>query len=199
MKIGILGGGFNPPHYGHLLIAQQVLDFLKLDEIWLMPVNIHPFNKELLPADVRFKMAKLLETDKIKVSDHEIKQTKISYTFETLEALASSFPENIFYFIIGEDQLKVFKKWKEWSSLITKYKFIVFPREADVNNLPSIIDSLFEDKNIIKNFIPVNFANIATTNISSSMIRRRIKDGRSIKYLVPEKVEQFIINNKLYE
>ena len=94
MKIGILGGSFDPPHKGHIIIANRLLKLRQFDQIWLMPCYHHPFNKKLSPSQTRLEMIKFLENDKVKVSDLEINQKTISYTVQkgdTVSTIAQKF------------------------------------------------------------------------------------------------------------
>src|SRR5579862_1050382 len=119
MKIGILGGSFDPPHFGHLLIAQQVIEQAGLDQVWLIPVfntaaQHKIFQKKLSSSENRFFMSKLLENKKIKASDFEINKNKKSLTIETLKKLTKEYPEHTFYWILGSDRLPTFHLWDDW-------------------------------------------------------------------------------------
>src|SRR5438477_12504705 len=114
MKIAILGGSFDPPHLGHVLIAEQVKEFLKIDQVWLMPLyqkNMQDevFHKNLTAVSHRLGMTKLFKNHFIKVSDYEIEQNKTSYSYETLQGLQKLHPDDEFYWILGSDQLKDFQ------------------------------------------------------------------------------------------
>ncbi|MDH7476638.1 MAG: nicotinate (nicotinamide) nucleotide adenylyltransferase [Microgenomates group bacterium] len=199
MKIAILGGSFNPPHFGHLLVAEQIIGFNGIEEVWLMPCFIHPLGKKLAPAKDRLKMVKMLENKNIKVSLFEIRRRKISYTIDTLETISKKYSQHHFYWIIGSEQIKEFKKWRNYQELVKKYNFIVFPR--DIIKPKEIIDELkkFFGKKAYTNFLPFFNQKMIVSNISSSMIRERIKKGQEIKYFVPEKVEFYIKKKKLYQ
>lgn len=201
MKIAIMGGSFNPPHIGHYIVASQVLEFEDQDQIWLMPVFKHPFGKELVPADLRFQMLKLMEDSDVRISDFEIKEQKTNYTFETLTSLAKLYPQNQFSLIIGSDQIDSLGKWKEIGKLVENFEILVFPRHNDndkskkfyENKLISIFGKIHKNIRIIEN------KNLIQSNLSSSQIREKIKNNKSIKYMVAAKVEEFIKTNKLYE
>lgn len=185
MNIAVLGASFDPSHNGHLKIANNVLKSQKADKVILMPVNIHPFAKKLTKAYHRLKMAKMLEGKNIEVSDLEIKRGKISYTIDTLNQLKKLYPKDLFVWIIGEDQIKNFTKWKDWQKIIKDFGLIVVPRDISHENQ--------------KNIIILNVKDFPPLDISSSEIKKRIKEGKSIKNLVPKVVENYIIRNKLYE
>ncbi len=191
MRIAILGGAFDPPHLGHLLLAQQTLDFANIDEVWLMPCFSHPFNKKVTSGETRLELCKLAVKDfnnkKIRVCDFEIRLKKKSFTIETVTTLKKTFKAERFYWLIGSDNLKDFKKWKDWKNLVSEVKFFVFPRiDFPVKKLPT-------------GFKMVNTKRPIASNLSSYIIRERLKKGLSIKGLVTEGVEKEIIENKMYK
>lgn len=173
MKIALLGGSFDPPHLGHLIMAVQMKEKFLMDEVWFIPCYEHAFGKQLSPADHRLAMCKLIEDGNIKASDIEIKRKKVSYTIDTLRELTALYPEHEFHWIIGSDQEEDFHKWKNAEELRKKYRFIVFPRGEDRNDL-------------------------ITTNISSTFIRNRIAVGKPVTHLVTAAVEEYIYKFKLY-
>lgn len=191
MRIAIFGGAFDPPHLGHLLIAQQTLDFTNIDEVWLMPCFSHPFNKKITNDQTRLELCKLAISDfknkKIRVCDFEIRLKEKSFTIDTVTTLKKTFKAERFFWLIGSDNLKDFKKWKDWQKLVKVIRFLVFPRvDFPIKKLPS-------DFRLIKSSPPIS------SNLSSRIIRERVKKGLSIKGLVTEKVEEYIVENKLYK
>jgi len=189
MYIAILGGSFDPPHFGHLLAARQILDFTKTDEVWLMPCFSHPFDKNTSSVKHRLAMAKLCSKGKIKVSDWEIKQKKISYSINTLNCLSQKFPQHKFSFIIGSEQVKDFKKWKDWQQILKKYKIWIFPR-----------DGLFaKTRTVLAGMVLVRHRLLVTSALASTKIRKRARKGLDLDYFVPEKVEAYIKKHNLYK
>jgi nicotinate-nucleotide adenylyltransferase len=199
MKIGILGGSFNPPHLGHLLISLQVRDILGLDEIWLMPCYQHPFHKTLAPVEHRLAMTKFLANNSIKVSEYEITQNKQSYSIDTLSELTAKFPEHVFYWITGSDQLESFREYKDWYELIHKYNLVIFPREPVLPRITEKVKQDFHLQSIPKNITVLKSEELILTNISSTNIRQRIRNNEPITYMVPKKVEEYIKEHNLYE
>jgi len=194
MKIGILGGTFNPPHWGHQLMAQQVLEFCDLDQVWLTPCFKHTFEKDLIPARHRLKMAKFISSLKIKVCNDEIKNKLSGQTIELMNILASKYPQHEFKFIIGSDNLGSFKKWGQWQKLVSTWPFLVFPR-------PGFSDDLKKyglDKSEYK-FEVIKHPLLVTTNLSSTIIRQRIKQDLDINNLVPKSVAEYIKIDQLYQ
>lgn len=198
MKIGILGGSFDPPHIGHVLVVQQIIERLNLDRIVLMPVFSHPFEKKLSLPKHRLSMAKFLETKSIEVSNFEIKQGKVSYSIDTLNYLSKAHPRDSFFWIIGAEQLEEFDRWKKWEEIIKRYSLIIFPRDPYGYELEKTVKKFLSLKTIPKNMILMNQKDLLVTNVSSTIIRERVKKGFSIEYLVPKKVEKYIKDNNLY-
>lgn len=199
MNIAILGGSFNPPHIGHALVANQLLELFPLDAIWLMPAYKHPFEKQMAPARDRLAMTRLLESRRIKTSVFEIERKGTNYTIDTLDALSKKYPQHTFYWIIGSDQLYEFKKWKNWKKLISSHNFIIFPRPKMEETIENLVKKTFGFKTIPSNLRIANSKLLVEAEISSTIIRSRIKAGKSIKYMVPDKIEEYIKKHKLYE
>jgi nicotinate-nucleotide adenylyltransferase len=198
MKIGILGGAFDPPHIGHLIVATQIKEYLDLDEIWLMPMYSHPFSKSLSPASHRLAMTKLCETEVIKASDFELKKGTTSYTIETLELLKQRCPENQFYWCIGSDMLKDFQKWRRWKELMAHHNLVIYPRGTGVIDLVPHVSQAFDTHPLPSHIYPVAHKDVVITNISSTLVRGRLAEGLAIDYIVPKAVIEYIQKHTLY-
>lgn len=198
MKIAILGGSFDPPHFGHWLVANQVRELLNLDEIWLMPCASHPFHKITSSAEHRLKMTRFLAGKQIKVSDYEIKNDKTSYTIDTLNYFQKKYPNNEFFWIIGSDQIKDFKKWHCWQQIINKYSLIIFPREKNHLDLKTSFQKSTGLITISKSVVFLDHKDVVVSNISSTLIKARIKMKESVLHFVPEKVAKYIKVHHLY-
>ncbi len=187
MRIAILGGRFDPPHWGHFWVARQVLEKGKgIDQVWLMPVYTHPWKASLASPFDRLNMLSFLTAAGIAVSDIEIQRGGISYTIETIRHLKENYPEHQFCWVVGSDALADFAKWRQAQKLATLLPFLVFPRSGyPIKILPFGMKRI-EGEDIIQ------------TNLSSSYIRQRLKAGLSIFGLVPEKVEDYIQKKNLY-
>jgi nicotinate-nucleotide adenylyltransferase len=189
--IGIFGGTFNPPHIAHSIVADSVREQLKLDRILFIPAGNHPL-KESIDAGKRFEMARLAfsHDENFEVSDIEIisKENK-TYTVDTLNVLKNIYGNNSkLCLIIGADNLIQLPEWKEPEKLFEMAEVIVI-------NRPNFNITDPEIKFIEK----VKFVNVPFLEISSSMIRQNVREGRSIKYLVEENVREYIYKNKLYK
>ncbi len=204
MKIGILGGSFDPPHLGHYLIARQVLELTGVEEIWILPYyNTASFDKvfekKLLLPSIRLEMARLLEEESVKVSDFEILYNKSSITIVTLEMLEKKYPEHTFLWIMGSDKLKDFQKYDRWEDLVHKHNLIIFPREHMLWDLEERVKEAFRVDVIPENVIVLNNRDLLLTNISSTLVRERLMKGLSIRHLVMPEVEEYIQKNGLYK
>lgn len=193
MRIAIFGGRFDPPHLGHQLIVQQVLDFTEVDLVWLAPCYQHTFNKKMTTVEHRVAMTKMLLNTKIWYCGEEIDNHLSGETIELMELLREKYPQHHFSFIIGSDNLKTFKKWGRWEELLRTTRFLVFPRpEFDYNLKKYGLDNPKHQLESIRHRL------LVTTSISSTNIRERIKNGLSITHFVPEEVERYIKKHHLY-
>lgn len=184
MNISLLGGTFNPPHLGHVWIAQQVLDFGGVDEVWFLPNFRQNPPKPVASAEDRLAMSKLLEIPRARVSTIEYEHNLDGNTINLLPFLPK---EHIYSFIIGSDQLSSFHLWPEWEKLLSSMPFLVFPRYG----YPS--DPLYPGMKVIGSEMLIG------TNISSTKIRARVKNGLSIQNLVPDAIASYITKHSLYQ
>lgn len=186
MRIGIFGGSFDPIHMGHLIIAEFAREYMKLDKIIFIPVGIpsHRENK-LAKAKDRLNMIKKSIKDNLnfEVSDIELLNNKENFTYDTLLKLQEIYPKDELFQIIGEDSADYLHLWKNYEELIKMCKFLVFKREN--------FSYVSSNSNIIVMDSP-------KISLSATFIRERIKSGKTIKYMVPREVEEYIKEKKLY-
>ncbi|MFB5087950.1 nicotinate-nucleotide adenylyltransferase [Psychrobacillus sp. PGGUH221] len=186
-KVGILGGTFNPPHMGHLIIANEVLHALNLDEIRFMPNATPPHKKkdEHVSEANRLKMVKLAIKDmpKMNVETIELERGGTSYTFDTMELLQEREPSTTFFFIIGGDQVEYLPKWHRVEELVKKVQIVGVPRP----------NTTFETA------YPIIKLDIPQIELSSTIVRNRLQNRKTTKFLLPESVKDFIQKEKLYE
>ena len=198
MRIGLMGGTFNPIHTGHLIISEYIKDYFPLDKVIFVPANNPPHkrNEEIISTVHRYNLA-LLATESNKnfeVSKIEINRRGKSYTIDTIREYVRLRPEDDFYFLIGGDSLFKLVEWYKAEELFQITKFIVIGRDGFSDN-----DILSKIKELeVKYGAKIDFVDGPIIEISSTTIRRNIKNNLSIKYLVPEKVEEYIYLNKLY-
>ena len=196
-RYGIMGGTFNPIHLAHLYIAYEAKEQLDLDTIIFMPAGIPPHkrNNTIVDSSLRLEMVKLAIDDyeDFIVSDYEIEKQGLSFTYETLSALKKDDIE--LYFISGGDSLMDIESWKNPDCILRDCNFVVFNRgEFSIEELEKQKKKL-EDK-YDANIILLNGVNI---DISSSMIRDRLEEGKRVDFFLPDKVLKYIVDNGLYE
>lgn len=178
-KVGIFGGSFNPIHTGHIALAKSLCQQAGLDEVWLMVSPMNPFKKEatdLLTDKLRLEMAEqaIADEPKLKACDYEFHMPKPSYTWHTLQALSQDFPNVDFTLLIGGDNWTSFDKWFHHEDILSHYPIVVYPRKGcDIGKVPS----------------GVTIVETPLLNISSTEIRQRIKEGKSIHGMVPDCIE----------
>ena len=189
MKIGLFFGSFNPIHIGHLIIANVMATTAGVDKVWMMVSPQNPLKpaKGLLHEFDRYDMVKAAVADnpKIEVNDAEFHLPKPSYTIDTLTWLAARHPTYEFKLIIGEDNLESFPRWKNYQQILEFYGLLVYPR-PDVTNTE------------LKSHPSVTMINAPLMDISATYIRQCIRNNQSIRYLVPEVVEQMIWKKQFY-
>jgi len=193
VKIGLFFGSFNPIHIGHLIIANTVREYTDLNQVWFVVSPQNPFksSKSLLADVDRLRMVELAIEDNfdLRVSNVEFSMPKPSYTVDTLAYLKDYYPQHHFSLILGSDNLRHFHKWKNYEEILNQHGVIIYPRpNADQ-------DKTSEQ---IKNHPAIRMVEAPLLNISATFIRSCIKNNRSIKYLVHDRVAEFIHDRKLY-
>lgn len=191
MKIGFLGGSFDPVHFGHLIAAQDVLEQFHLDRLFLVPAAQAP----LKPADVqsstedRLAMLRVAtEWDRrLEISDYELGKGGISYTIDSVRHFRAQFPGDELYWVIGGDQLPLLHKWKDIGELVKLVQFIFLERPKHPVKPHVEIDGL-----------RLHRCDGHLIEISSSQLRERAKAGLSLHYFCPQKVIAYIESRKLY-
>ncbi len=198
-KTGLLGGTFDPIHKGHLMLAESALNQLEFDYVILLvsPDPPHKQDKIISPFNKRYEMAKIAvsDYDKIIVSDYENHLPTPSYTAQTLTHLKEQYPNDKFYFIIGEDSLDNIEKWYEPAKVMELSELVVGVRKENFDSR-SIEDQIkyLEDKyDAIIHLLKSDYV-----NISSTEIREAVRFNNDIANMVPEKVAEYIWKEKLY-
>ncbi|MBP93614.1 MAG: nicotinic acid mononucleotide adenylyltransferase [Flavobacteriaceae bacterium] len=191
MKIGLYFGTFNPIHIGHLIIANQLAEQSDLDQIWLVVTPQSPFKKKqsLLDNYQRLEMVfrATEEYDKLQPSDIEFSLPQPNYTVNTLAHLQEKYPQHEFSLIMGEDNLKSFRKWKNYQVILDNHDIYVYPRISE-----GTIETQFDGHKRIHHITaPI-------IELSSTFIRQSIKDGINVKPMLPQTVWQYIDEMNFY-
>lgn len=195
--IAVFGGSFNPPLNSHFSLGQQIVnEYENVDKVLFVPVSTSYAKPGLISNEHRYNMLKLVcdKNPDFEVSDIELVQDRQLYTLETLELLQEKYPGKTICFTIGTDNLRELSTWKLIDKLVAKFKILVLERDEDV--MYSIIE---QDEFLKKNkdcFIKLK-ENIRS-NISSTFARDKLKRGKSIRYLTPDEVYNYINENNLY-
>lgn len=187
MKIGILGGTFNPIHIGHLILAEEAREKLHLDLVVFVPAYLPPHkdNSDIAAAAARFRMVKLAIAGNkyFSLSDIETKRDGRSYTIDTLRQLKSLYPRDELYFITGSDLLNYLEEWKDLGDILKMVRFVVATRPGyPLEKIPGYISTVA----------------IRAVDVSAFEIRECIRKHKSFRYLVPEAVYRYIGKKRLY-
>ncbi|WP_040495760.1 nicotinate (nicotinamide) nucleotide adenylyltransferase [Fulvivirga imtechensis] len=189
MKVGLFFGSFNPIHIGHLIISNIMVETTDIDQVWFVVSPHNPFKKKntLLHEFDRLDMVNTAIHDNynMRATDVEFHMPRPSYTIDTLVYLSEKHPRHSFKLVIGEDNLKSFPKWKNHEKILEHYGLYVYPRP---NAEPSEVSA----------HPNVKMVEAPMMDISATFIRNCIKNNQSIKYLVPQAVEEMIIGRKFY-
>lgn len=186
MNIAILGGRFDPPHVWHFWTAQQVLENVKdIEQVWMLPDYTNAFKEIVAAPSDRIEMLHFLQTGRIKLSTIAIAKETTTYTVDIARDLSRD-TDNRYFWIIGSDVTNEFTRWRDYQKLSKMINFLVFPRkDYPIDNIPQGFRRVEGD--------------LLLSNISSSLIRNRLKEGRTISGLVFPEVEEYIRSKNLYK
>lgn len=193
MRVGIMGGTFDPIHIGHMLAAEAAYDTYRLDRVWFMPSHIPPHKQGAgVAGEERLQMVKeaVQSHSAFEAIDHEIRRGGVSYTFQTIRELQALHSGAEFYFIIGADMVNFLPHWEHIEELAQRLIFIGVRRpgyELALDELPAFL----HDR--------VMLADMPVVDISSTDIRERIAAGHSVRYMVPDRVYEYITRGSMYE
>lgn len=191
-KIGILGGSFNPIHIGHTAVAQMAADELGLDLVLFIPARVNPLKQittKTTPLQRCSMIREAISGNKLfKLWEKELTMPAPSYTINTVEELFKEFEADEWYFLMGSDNLPTFSKWHRWAELIHKVKLAVCERPGFAMEIPEIMP---KDR--------VVFFEGPNWGVSSSVIRKHLKEGKVCQYLINQKVRKYIQKHNLYK
>lgn len=185
-QVGLLGGNFNPIHHAHLMIAEQVGQKMGFDEVHLLPSYLPPHvdEKKTIDSKHRLAMVKLTIEDNsfLSVDMRELARKGKSYTIDTMLELTAENPDTEYYFIIGGDEVAYLPKWHRIDELVRIVNFVGVRRAGYAPESP----------------YPIIWVDVPEIQLSSSYIRKQVKQGCSIRYLVPDRVREYITEEGLY-
>lgn len=186
-RIGILGGSFNPPHLGHLMMAEQVCQQLELDEVWFMPTAKPPHapGKQTIASMHRVEMVKraIADNPQFKLQAYEVNRGGKNYSIDTMRYFVETYPQVTFYFIVGEDSVNDLPTWKDFETLLNLVQFVGIKRPG---------------YQLSHHALPVIWVDSPLIEISSTDIRLRVCLDQSIRYQVPNSVAEYIYQENLY-
>lgn len=190
MKTGLFFGSFNPIHVGHMVLANYMLEYTDLEQIWFVVSPQNPFKNKssLLNEQHRLQLVNIAigDNNKLKASNIEFKLPQPSYTITTLSYLMEKYPENHYGLIMGSDNLKSFPKWKNYEEILKQFELYVYPRPN-------------QDGGILKDHEKVKMVDAPFIEISSTAIRKGIKEKKDLRYFVPRAVWNYIKEMHFYE
>lgn len=192
MKVGIMGGTFDPIHIGHMLAAEAARDACSLDEVWFMPSHIPPHKHEAgVTGQMRLEMTAeaVHGHPSFRTLDWEVKRGGVSYTVDTIKELRRMYPHTEFSFIIGADMVNYLPKWHRIEELAGMLTFIGVNRPGSGLNVDDLPPWIRES---------VKIADMPLIDISSTVIRKRAAAGKSIRYMVPDRVYEYMVRSGLY-
>ncbi len=196
MRVGILGGTFNPPHLGHLVCAQEAYREVGLDRLMLIPARIPPHkpNEDEPGPEHRLAMCRLAvqDDDRFTVSELELDREGPSYTVDTLERLSSEAPNNEFFLIVGGDIAVGLPRWNQPERVLELARLAIAKRRGTAKA------SVDEALGALRGGDRATFFQMPVIGISSTMIRRRVRAGQPIRYLVPDRIAEYIDQHGLY-
>lgn len=199
-KIGLFFGSFNPIHVGHLILGNHMADSTDLDQVWFVvsPHNPHKKKANLLDDHHRLYMVRLAieDNNQLYASDIEFNLPKPSYTVFTLQNLKEEYPDHEFVLLMGEDNLRTFHKWKNYEYILENHKIYVYPRVLTVQEAQQ--EQM--ETNELSNHPNVRlFENTPLMKISSSFVRKAIQDGKDVRYLLTDKVFNYLDEMNFYK
>lgn len=194
MQVGLFFGSFNPIHTGHMIIASTMIENTDIDQVWFIvsPQNPLKSSKSLIHEFDRLDMVEraIYDNYNLRASDVEFHMPRPSYTVDTLAYLRDKYPQHNFQLIIGEDNLRSFPKWKNHQVILDEFGLYVYPRPKAGGE-----DRKQEE---VRKHPHVKMVNLPLLDISATFIRNCVRRNKSIRYLVPDAVERYIREKKLY-
>ncbi len=200
-RVGIIGGSFNPVHIAHLIIADRFTEQMELEQTFFVPAYRSPFKLEEDPHEIataqqRVEMLRLAIEGhpKFAIEEYEVRRGGVSYTVDTVQYFRQKFPDAQLFLLIGSDQAAAFTKWYQWEEILQQVQLCIARRPFAV---PPDIERALTYTLTYQGKVPV-WIDAPLLAISATMIRQRVQQGKSIRYLVPAAVERYINEHRLY-
>lgn len=201
MRIGILGGSFDPVHFGHLLLAECCREECRLDEVWFLPTAVSPHKQDCQPASAtaRLEMLELATAgnDAFRVSTLETDRGGVSYTVDSLESISNQHPQAKLFFLMGSDSLQDMPRWREPEKICQLALPVVVSRYETPSPSWDQLAALLPKNRLAE--ARAHQVEMPRIELSSSEIRRRVVAGRSIRYWTPRAIEKYIEAHHLYQ
>lgn len=198
-RIGILGGTFDPPQVGHLILAEYTREALQLDHVLFVPVADHPQKKDTTRLTIRHRLAMLQlaidDNDAFSISRVDIDRPGPHFSADTVKIIQEDYPEAQLYFVMGGDNLRTLPTWKRAEDLYHSCRLAVMKR-ADEDISPDMHDDILPG---LSSYVDIIDVPMLSVWISSTHVVQRLHDGLSVRYLVPDSVLEYIADNGLYK
>lgn len=178
-RLGVFGGTFDPPHIGHRVVAQDVIEGLGLDHLLVVPAGRPPHREAVLDRETRLELTRsaFAGDDRVRVIDAEVRREGPSWTVDTLEWVRAEFTPDALFLVVGADQLATFGEWRSPERILELARLVVMARAGEERK---------------ETEIPHEWIEVTRVDLSSTRIRRRLEEGRSIRYMVPESIRPAI-------
>jgi nicotinate-nucleotide adenylyltransferase len=199
-RLGVFGGSFDPVHHGHLIMAESFREWMKLESVIFLPAYVSPFKTETKPTSDKHRLEMLrlaiCGNGSFLLDDREIRRGGVSYTVDSLRAMRDESPNAEFYMLIGSDSLIGFDRWREPDAVLSLADVVIAQRGGLENITWGDLAKVASPEQLRS--IQSRVLDVPQIEIASRDIRRRVNEGRTIRYMVPAAVEAYIHEHRLW-